>query len=202
MFMGSVVNSPDRILVLQQEAVSATAPATLDRAVRNVINWPDWLHATWDAALLDGTGRPLPMTDQTIAPGRIGRITVSTKPRPPRTFPYVEIPPSGKDDYLIGFIVTEYVPERLLRLQITKNTAIKITNLFDQIEWRIELSPEGPGGTRLKGKVTVHTAHWRARLFGILIPRYFLQQIFLPSVEKLAKIDRPLALNPQLRDSK
>ena len=196
LFLGSVVNSPDRVLVLEQQAVSKTSPAILDQALRNVINWPDWFHATWDVSLLDAKGQPLPMTDQTALVGSLGRILVSTKPRPKPSFPHVELqPPPDTKAYIIGFVITQYTPERLLSLRITQNTAIRITNLFDQIEWRIELAPEGTG-TRIKGSVRAHTAHWRSRLFGILIPRYFLQQVFLPSAEKLAAIDRPLPPNP------
>jgi hypothetical protein len=180
-------------VVFEREVPSAVAPQTLGQALDSVLAWSQWHHITVDARRLDSFGNPLPLTEQNVVPGAIVKFTVEPKQRPERRFELV-----GR--------VKAHEPGKKVHVEFVSETKPQVAKLFDRLEWEIELTPGTPhgapqlppdqaaSGTTIRGKMTAHTATWRARLFAKVAKRILMNQVFYPNLTALAELRTPRTL--------
>jgi hypothetical protein len=94
--------------------------------------------------------------------------------------------------------VLNYVPDRLVSLKITQDSSGRLTQLFDEVEWKIEIMPQSQDASRsiIEGTVTAHTRHWRARFFGRIAEKILMNQIFYPNLIQLSEMRQPFSVDP------
>lgn len=177
-------------VTFERTVPSAVPIETLAKALDSVLAWPQWHHITTDARRMDGTGNPLPLTEQSVVPGAIVRFTLEPRQRTDLRFDI-----TGR--------VLEHVPGRKVRVQFVSETKPQVAKLFDSMEWTIELTPGtdagAPGlskdqalqGTTIHGTLIAHTATWRARLFSRIAHRILMNQVFYPNLTALAELKTP-----------
>lgn len=175
----------DRDLVFSRIVPTNLDPESLDRALRATINWPDWFSSTRQAEILDGLGRPYPMTDQLVQKGSQVRLTID--------------PRKGKwKEFELMIAVAEYQQKARLRLTLLGDSKGRLTRLFSGLTWEIAIEPrtDGKPGALLHSTTRARTQHWRSRLFGLFAERILLNQATYPDVIKLAELKQPKEPNP------
>ena len=183
MYLSAAANGPDVETHFTREIHSESSPATLDKAVYAVVNWPKWHYMMADVKLTDLTGMEYSMRDQVLMKGSLVKYTVEPKQQKWKQFQ-------------LFATVTQYEPQKRVGFILTKDSTGRITKLFDHLEWHLEFIPEANGGTLIRGTAMGHTANWRARLFARIAEKILMNQVFYVDMEKLAHIDRPLNVNP------
>lgn len=188
LFYGSVVaNGPDVDLTFVREVPTKLSPEYLDKVIREIPRWPDWFYFGAKANQIDFRGMPYPPQDQRLEPN----ATIEMLFDPHRL---------ERDRFTLKYQVLEYVPQKKMTIRVVFDSKRALTKLFDRIEWTIEFVPntynKAMGDTLLRGTEVVHTAHWRSRLLGKLIPSIFLNQIFYPNLLVLADIKNPDVVHP------
>lgn len=165
MYFTSIANGPDRELSFAREVRSTQSPAQIDERIASMASWPNWFHMLASARMLDSGNAAL----------REGStILLSMDPKKAMSRPFE-----------LTARVERYVPGRVLDLKILSESTGKLFRLFDHIEWRIDVLPEGQGSL-VRGTETAHTSNWRSRLFGTIAERILMYQIFYPDLVKLA----------------
>jgi hypothetical protein len=184
-FLAVSAQGPDRDLEFSRVVPTTLTADQLDRALVATINWPDWFFSTRLAEVLDGIGRPYPMTDQLIQTGSEIRLTID--------------PRKGRwKQYELRVKVIEYIPQSKLRLQLLSDSKGRLTRLFSSLEWEVDILPPtaGHSGSLLRSSTRAHTQHWRARMFAAFAERILLNQATYPDVIKLAELRQPKEPNP------
>ena len=97
--------------------------------------------------------------------------------------------------------VLEYKRGRFLHLKVLSDSSGRLTQVFDRIEWTVEIQPKPNGGSLIRGTAVAHTCHWRSRLFGKLTERIVMNQVFYPNLMKLSELKQPFSADSAL-DSK
>ena len=183
MFAGVIANGPDRELHFARTVRSQYSPSVLGRSISDLRYWPQWFFSLDQAVVSEGQTEPGPL--------HAGEnLTLRMDPK------------KGESKrFLLGVKVLEYVPDRLIHLQIIRDTKNRLTRLFDRLEWSVEIIPEGPEapggpnetGTLIRGTATAHTSHWRSRLFGQLAGDILMNQVFYPDLIRLGETADPTA---------
>ena len=79
MYLASAANGPDVETHFIREVHSEATPATLDKAMYAIVNWPNWHYMTTEVKLIDATGMEYSMKDQTLMQGALVKFTVDPK---------------------------------------------------------------------------------------------------------------------------
>jgi len=181
-----VARGPDVDLTFVRDVPTKLTPDYLDKVIREVPRWPDWFYLGSKANQIDFRGMPYPLQDQRLVQG--GMIEMLFDPHR-----------LERDRFTLKYQVLDYVPRQKMTIRVVFDSKEALTKLFDRIDWTIEFLPNPYGGeekTMIRGIETVHTAHWRARLFGKLVPSIFLNQIFYPNLLTLSAINNPDTVHP------
>ena len=161
---------PDFNLVLDRKIPSPFKPEHLNRSLQAPSRWQQWFHSV---ARVTGAS--------TIETG--SKLSLKIDPK------------KGKrKQFELSAEVIRFVPEQLLELKITEDSSGRLTQLFDQIEWKIEISPT-PKGSLIHATATAHTKSWRARLFGRLAEKIVMNQVFYPNIIQLAELKQPFSID-------
>lgn len=180
----AIAQSPDFQMSFHREVPSKDSPELLGAVIDTVPQWIQWFHQAEDAKAIDAAGRPYSLRDQHVQKGSLVRLYLD-----PHRGPW--------GHFQILLTVEEYVPNRLIRLRVLEDSKGKLTKLFKNIEWTVELVPSGTG-TLIRGDATAETAHWRARVFGRLMERVVMNQVFFPDLLRLSDLTREAVTNPML----
>jgi hypothetical protein len=183
MYVGSIAQGPDFEVKFVREVYSDVDPDTLTIAMESTANWPRWFHSLKQAQALDpATGEPS---------GR-GTVAVGT---PVRLF----IEPAKREwkRFVVDARVTELVPQKSIQLKVLHDSTGKLDDMFEQLEWKVELDPVAPQAREknrkmiVRGICTAKTRNWRARVFGKLTPRILMYQVYYVNLIAFSKIRLP-----------
>jgi hypothetical protein len=177
LLMVSFAQGPDLQLQFVRQVPSDTSPAKLDRYVSSVTRWPQWFFSLALATIAD---------HKPLEKGAI--ITFNIDPHK-----------GAHRRFVMTAEVENYSPGHTLELKILTDSSGRLTKLFDLVNWKIDFIPksvEKPGedGSYIRGTVTAHTHHWRARLFGRMAEKILMNQIFYPDLIKLSELTQPFSL--------
>jgi hypothetical protein len=162
---------PDFDLKFSRELGTTVTPGQVDAVWNDLSAWPRWFHSLGSARALNGSLG-------TLAKGQELALEIDPKK-------------GERKRFTLHAKVLEYVPEKKLVLRVTYDSKHRITELFDRLDWSLELNP-GPGQLNLVGEAHAHTSHWRSRFFGRLADRILMNQVFYPDLFKLAKLNEPV----------
>src|SRR5262249_8511249 len=87
--------------------------------------------------------------------------------------------------------IAQFIPNKELKVRLRLDQRGKITALFSELSWKIELEPRADGHTLVRGSITGHTASARARILAGLAKRILMNQVFYVDIQKLAEITQP-----------
>lgn len=183
-------NGPDVELQFQKTIPSKLEASWIIRNMDAVTRWPQWFHSVDKVTLLNSdhlqTGAQLLIQ---IDPKKGKRKRFSLKAE-----------------------VLDYQPGHLLRMKILEDSSLRLTRLFDNLEWKIEIKPaqqagtlatqaqrpsrQAPPETILVGTSSGKTRHWRSRLFGHLSEKILMHQVFYPNLIKLSELRQPFSADP------
>jgi hypothetical protein len=170
---------PNETLSFSREVTSKADVASLSPRLDHVTEWKNWFFTAQDIEVVDSQNHPLPKAEQVVREGALLNIQVDPGKGSRRRFQ-------------IAAKVTHYIPGKLVEIQVLDDSSGKIFHLFDQLSWKIEVSPQASGsGTQIIGTETAHTTHWRSRLFGRIASRVMLNQLFYPNLMVLADPKTP-----------
>jgi len=174
------VQRPNQELHFTREVVSELSPERLDRNIASVTRWPQWFHSLSEVTVLpSGTlpSQPIPNSIQrSIQVGDLLKLKM-TKP------------------FELTARVLEYIPNQKMKLAILADSSGKMTRIFDQLTWSIELMPH-PKGSVIRGEATAHTCHWRSRMLGDVAEKILMNQVFYPNLIKLSLLRQPFSVEP------
>ncbi len=165
----ALTRGPNTVLTFDRAVHTDEAQVELAYRLSHFSEWPHWFYSLGGARSLDGS--------PTVAQGQTIELAIDPKKGPSRRFTII-----GK--------VTQFEPGKRLMIQVVSETSGKISRLFENIEWEIELTP-----SEVRGHETAETKSARARLLGRLAPRILLNQIFYPDVIALAAEFKPPPLD-------
>lgn len=171
---------PDIPLSFRREVPSAFEPDRVDRNLSALSRWPAWFHSLKRASLLKES--------PTGGFGMGSHLLLEIDPKK-----------AMKKGFNLEFEVSEYVPGRKLGLKLIQDSSHRLTDIFEPLEWTIEILPPPvglkPGKREVKsvlvGSVQTQTRNWRGRLFGKLAEKILLNQTFYPDMVKLAELRQP-----------
>jgi hypothetical protein len=171
-------SGPDETLIFERDVESDLAPKVLLERFSSVPEWSKWFYSTENAQIIDRSSHPVPNPEQVAASGAMVRIMVDPKKGEHRKFEIIAK-------------IREFVPGKVLDMQVLDDSKGMLFRQFDSIEWRIELRPDG-ANTLIHGVETAHTSSWRSRLFGKIAKRILMHQIFYPDLIKLGESHPPV----------
>ena len=181
-YCASIADGPDFDIAMIRNIPSKLSVGYLDQVIGSLNTWPSWFHAGNTIDEVDFRGLPYPKSTQKIETHGLLRLGMDTRT-------------GMRDRFDITVLVLEYSPGKKIRMRVLSDSKKKLTALFDDIEWEIDLLPQTTGSLIL-GTVRAHTRQWRARLFGKLVPNIILNQIFYPNLFVLAEINNPSVVYP------
>jgi hypothetical protein len=192
-YISSVGNGPDRDVTFVREVPSKLDIDYLDQVLRQIPKWSQWFYAATESNEMNGLGNPYPLGGQKLEP----RALVQMEFNPHR---------GENAKFQLTYEVLDYIPKKLLKIRVIKDSKNHLLKLFSTLEWTIELLPMSPEAktnpkmaqfnTMIRGTLTGHTATSRARIYSQLIPSVFLNQVFYPNLLVLTEINNPLAVVP------
>ncbi len=173
---------PDFDLVLDRRIPSKLSAEHLDRNLSSPSRWTQWFHSL----------------SQVIGPNTVEKGAQFTLKIDPKK--------GKRKQFDLQARVIDFIPGRLLRLEITQDSSGRLTHLFDHLEWKIEIEPVEsnrplrvrsgpPPQSMIRGLGVAHTHHWRARLFGRLAEKIVMNQVFYPNLIQLADLQQPFAID-------
>ncbi len=165
-----LARTPDETLVLDRKLRSRLTPERIDRNLSSTTRWSQWFSSL----------------AQVQGPAEVKIGTVVTLKIDPKK--------GQRKRFELQAQVLDYVPARLLRLRITDDTSGRLTRLFDNLEWTIEIEPTAKGSS-IRGIAQAHTRHWRSRLFGRLAEKILMNQVFYPNLIQLADREQPYTVD-------
>jgi hypothetical protein len=165
-----MAQAPDVTLTLDRRIRSSLSPERLERNIGSPCRWTQWFYSL---AQVNGP--------DTIEKGALFTL-------------HIDPNKGNKKKFELEAQVIDYIPSRLLHLKITRDSSGRLTHLFDQLEWKIEIDPIENGAV-LHGMVLAHTHHWRARLFGRLAEKILMNQVFYPNLIQLADLKQPFKVD-------
>ncbi len=175
----SAADGPNRTVSWTRVYTSALPPKRLTEALTAVAsNWPNWHFHTVQAQVVDGDDHPLPLNFQFIETGSRVVLTQEVKGRKSKR-------------YGLLLRVVEYLPGKSLRLALERDTKGQISALVEDLEWKIDLAPEG-AGTRITAQIWGTTRSARARALAFLAEGVLMNQLWLADIEALSKIEQPV----------
>jgi hypothetical protein len=192
-YMSSIGNGPDHEVLFVREVPSKLDAGYLDQVFQQIPTWSQWFFAATSSNEINGMGNPYPIGDQKLVPHAIVQMNFN--------------PHRGENSkFQLTYEVLDYVPKKMLKLRVTRDSKNHLLKLFSDLEWTIELLPMSPESktnpkmaqfnTMIRGTLTGHTATSKARIYSQLIPSVFLNQVFYPNLLVLTEINNPLAVVP------
>jgi len=179
----AISRGPDLQLSFERRIPSALPPERIQRSIESPMRWPQWFHSLGSASIVD-----LPQDGvNEIREGQLVILNVDPNKGPRRRFS-------------LTAQVSEYQPGRVLELQVLKDSSGRLTRMFDDLRWKIQIEPKDSGSI-LRGTVTAHTAHWKSRLFGRIAEKIILHQVFYPNLIQLSELKQPFSADPQVLES-
>lgn len=165
-----LARGPDFDLEFNREVATQATTAQVDAALRDLREWPHWFHSLASARVL-------------LASGADGGFEVTSGEDIA-----LEIDPmkGERRKYTLHARVLEYVPAKKLSLRVTYDSKHQLTELFNRLDWTVELNPGF-----VQGSAHAHTSHWRSRFFGRVAEIVLMNQVFYPDLFKLAKTGEP-----------
>jgi hypothetical protein len=160
-----VTQGADFDIEFQREALSSEPREELERALTDTASWPRWFHSLKAVEALQGS---------------LHSELLTLKIEPPK---------KQWKRFDLSVQVMDSTPKRL-RIHVLDDSIGKLSRLFSNLEWTVELLPAEGGQTRIVGTCRARTLHWRSRLFGKLSPRILMNQVFYPNVIALSQITR------------
>jgi hypothetical protein len=174
---------------------SRTVPSTLDadridRNISSTSRWTQWFYSLSEVSVKN--------TDSSLPPTNFKEGSIVELKMNPRKGQHKK--------FQLKALVTEYTPGKKLSLRLLEDSSNRLTQIFDRLEWKIEILPPAPGAKMSKkmgsqpqasiiqGTAIAHTQHWRARLFGRLAEKILMNQVFLPNLVKLAELKQPFSV--------
>jgi hypothetical protein len=161
---------PDIDLHFYRVIPSAMEVTRIERNLGATSRWPQWFHSLQKVT---------PVSNQAIQPGSVFELQIL----PHR---------GGSKPFVLTMEVTDYIPAQKLSLKLIHDSSSKLTRLFDQLNWEIQILPD-PQGSRIIGSAVAHTKTWRARLFGRISEKILMNQIFYPDLIRLAELRQPFS---------
>lgn len=177
LYLAAVAQGPDRNLTLVRDVPSRAPVGVLAERVTDLKQWPSWFHYLDEAHALPDAKAPLQA-------GTDLKLRIDSHKTPWSGFELIAR-------------VEEYVPGSRFRLRVLEDSSQKLTRLFENIEWAVEIQPAGTG-SRVLGTATARTRNWRSRIFGALVEKILMHQIFYPDLIKLAEFTQRDANSPGL----
>jgi hypothetical protein len=170
---------PDFQVSFERQVASAVEPARIEKAVHNLINWPDWHFNTRQVKAVDAGGQPYSAKMQTLLAGSLLEFEMEPPKKEWRRF-------------VIKAVVTDYFPSKILAVRLLSESSGRLQRIFSNLQWTLEFEPHASGkGTLIRGRVSALTRSRRARIFARIAPRIVMNQVFYPDLEKLARIEFP-----------
>lgn len=178
----------DRDITFVREVETELDSATLGRSLHVLHNWAHWHHMAADAQALNFRLEPFAYSEQYVSAG--AKIRIGVEPRKQKW-----------RRYELTFIAFRYEKDRLIELRLLTDSTERVTRMFENVRWTIELLPAPPGSppeakTRIRGTLTARTRSWRSRVLTTLAERILAHQLFLPDLEALGRLTRPQSLVP------
>ncbi|MFZ9594862.1 MAG: hypothetical protein ACO3A2_02165 [Bdellovibrionia bacterium] len=176
--LGVLAQGPDFTLNWDRTIPSRLPLEALERNFDSVTRWPNWFFSLEKVTVAQGV--------QPVDPGRIGKDCIlRLHIRPKRAF---------SPSFELKAHVIQHVPHQKMALQILEDSSGRLTQLFEQIQWEVELKQNEQGKTFVQGKASAQTRNWRARLFGRLMGKALMNQIFYPDLIKLSEMKHPFSV--------
>jgi hypothetical protein len=165
---------PNETLTFSRETISKLELARLAPRLEDVSQWKTWFHSVKDVRVVDSQNHPLAKDQQKAHDGALLEIEIDPGKQ-------------GRRHFQLAARIRHFEPGKLLEIEILDDSSGRLTRVFDQLNWKIELTRNSETQQwQIIGTETAHTAHWRSRLFGRLAPRILLNQVFYPDLLVLA----------------
>ncbi len=167
--LGFLAQGPDFEVTFERRVESELPLRTLSRSLFNVAHWPAWHH---DATEAKASSTPL-QTGSLVS---------------------LQVDPRGQKwkRFELQIRLEQVSTEPLfLKARLESDSKGKISALFSDVRWTVEIQPEGLGSegrekNTVTGQLKAHTRSARARILSRLAPRILLNQIFPVDLQKLA----------------
>ena len=166
MIAGSLAQGPDRDLQLTRQSVSKLDPTQLSAALTDVKSWPLWFNSVQKVTIENSR-----VHSGLLQKGAIARFVLK----------------SPRETFELTALVSE-LESGLLKLRLLADSTNRLTTLFDRLDWEIRIEPGDAFGTPIRVTTSAHTAHWKSRLFGGLMPETLMKFVFFPDPKKLASL--------------
>lgn len=184
-FLGYCVwaaNQADYDIQWTREVPSAHTPEELGRALENLELWPVFHHSLRSAQIVDENAKP------------------ETKPLAPNESIRYEIVPPKKEwkRFEMTGQVLAHEKEKSLSVRLTDDSTGRLTKLFNQYQWKVEVVPANEFLQKrgfkslVRGEAVGHTANWRGRVFGKISPKILMNQVFYVDLVKLSTLDKQI----------
>jgi hypothetical protein len=173
---------PDFNVTWSRRIPAEATLADLTRDLWRPENWLRWFFYLDSIEAVDEAGDPVPGGPRFAAGARL-RLHMDPK----KGF-------SRKSELLVRIL--EFDPARGIALRLEFDSSGKLTGLFDQLTWKLELKPGpgGGGGVILEGTETARTRAPRSRAYCRAAPSVLLNQVFpmdLLGLARIKKLDEP-----------
>ncbi len=165
-------HGPDQMLHLSRTIPTELSPERLTRNISATSRWPQWFYS-----LSEVTGE--------LKKGSVLLLKIDPQKGLHKKFELK----ARVEEY------EENDQKHILQLKIIQDSSERLTRLFDDLDWKIEILPHGTGSL-IQGTVTAHTCHWKSRLFGQFAEKILLNQIFYPNLIQLSELRQPFSLDP------
>ncbi len=166
---------PNSDLVFDRTVPITVSVHVIERALGEIPFWQRWFHGVGKVERIDMFERPMAGPEQTPEKGALIRFLVDPKKGPSRRF-------------FILAEVTEYIPHQKIGLRLKDDRSGKLSRLFSQVNWNLEIIPaEGKRPALLHGSAVARTHTFRARFWGRLAERILMNQVYLPDLITLAE---------------
>lgn len=164
-----LAQGPDFEVTFERRVQTEVPLRSLSRSLLNPAHWPSW---HYDATAARASGSPLQSGT---------RMALQIDPRGQRW-----------KRFELQVLLEEVSTDPLVvKARLESNSSGKISALFSEVRWSIEVQPEGLSAEGIEknaviGQLKAKTHSPRARILCRLAPRILLNQIFPADLQKLA----------------